>query len=159
MLKLTYWKANKKIVKKYNKDSTVVLLTYKQIIYISPQISKFTKLVQLYLFENNLITIPYGISQLLNLECLWLTNNKLKYLPSDIYKLTKLIKLWIVANKLKFLPLIPKNIISLDIGGNQIIFVFINITDRYIPPDNALFYDYSKINLDNDYEVIYNDDV
>jgi CCR4-NOT transcription complex subunit 6 len=89
----------------------------------SPMIFEMKHLVNLYISNSKLTTLPTDIKKLVNLEILDLANNKLKTLPSTIWELPKLKRLYAENNELEDVPLEfgrMYNIEVFDLTGNPL---------------------------------------
>ncbi|MCK4651385.1 leucine-rich repeat domain-containing protein [Candidatus Babeliales bacterium] len=78
--------------------------------YILPLLPKICPNLQdLYLFYNQLTTLPKEIGQLINLQELWLSDNQLTNLPKEIGQLTNLQDLYLFYNQL-IINDVPQNL-------------------------------------------------
>lgn len=83
-------------------------------LFLNFQSEGFTKLQELYLFENRLKTLPESIVNLRKLEKFFVSCNKLQSLPGSIGNLTQLEEFYLFHNCLKFLPESIGNLINLN---------------------------------------------
>uniref|UniRef100_A0A914YUE4 poly(A)-specific ribonuclease n=1 Tax=Panagrolaimus superbus TaxID=310955 RepID=A0A914YUE4_9BILA len=89
----------------------------------SPMILEMKHLVNLYVSNSKLTTVPTNIKKLINLEVLDFANNKIKTVPSTICELPKLKRLYLENNELEDIPLEfgrMYNIEVLDLSGNPL---------------------------------------
>ena len=84
---------------------TELYLFNNQLTTLPPEIGQLTALTTLYLNHNQLTALPHEISQLTALTELWLDNNQLTALPPEINQLTALMELYLYNNRLTVLPL------------------------------------------------------
>uniref|UniRef100_A0AC34F5K4 Poly(A)-specific ribonuclease n=1 Tax=Panagrolaimus sp. ES5 TaxID=591445 RepID=A0AC34F5K4_9BILA len=89
----------------------------------SPMILEMKHLVNLYIANSKLTTLPTNIKKLINLEVLDLANNKIKSLPPTICELPKLKRLYAENNELEDIPLEFGRMYTievLDLTGNPL---------------------------------------
>ncbi|KAF8566827.1 hypothetical protein P879_08480, partial [Paragonimus westermani] len=84
-----------------SRDCTTLDLSNLSLNGLSPDIGSLTELVELFLYENKLVSLPSQICKLRKLQKLWLQENCLLSLPVELGLCTKLIHLDLRHNRLE----------------------------------------------------------
>ncbi|MBF0465738.1 MAG: TIR domain-containing protein [Nitrospirae bacterium] len=114
----------KEINKAHQCNLSSLLLPYKEITTLPPEIGKLTNLQKLDISNNQLTHLPSEIGKLTGLKELAISRNRLESLPPEIGKLTNLQSLAINNNQLTLLPPEIGNLTKLQtlfIHNNQLI--------------------------------------
>ena len=95
-----------------------------QLTSLPAEIGMLTCLTQLYLGENRLKVVPAEIGRLTGLTHLWLHSNELTSLPEEIGKVSDLTVLWLQNNRLTSLPEEIRDLTSLrclNLNNNKLV--------------------------------------
>lgn len=97
-------KALEDLAEEYYNNVEIINLSGENLTEIPIKIFKLKRLSHIYLWSNQIISIPTDIKELVNLEIIGLSNNLINTIPSEILLLPKLKKLVICNNPLNEIP-------------------------------------------------------
>ena len=155
MITLNFKTINNPLTIYHEKNAAYLAIQDKKIIKLPANIKKLTNLTLFSVGINELKTIP-NMDTLINLTELYLYQNHLTYLP----KLPKLGFLVAYCNQLKYLPLID-TLYMLIIHNNKLKFLpsSKNLEYANILNNQIIVCLLSKDIIENNYDLIYNEDV